>query len=458
MISSMEITMKNLLLLFLFTNLTACSIVTPIFNKPVKTNKIKAEKTIPTGAKAKLDDVSLILTFSGGGTRAAALSYGVLKELRNTTIPSSSKTFPRQRKTLLSEVDIISSVSGGSFTSAYYGLYGDRIFKDYEKRFLKKPVQTGLINTFLNPFNWRHLGNRSELVSSYYEKNIFGKKTFHDLRRDGPQIVINTTDISAGTAFSFTPENFRWICSDLGSYPVGRAVTASSAVPVLFSPLPLKNYSGCKPYSYQTKNSLVNRSRNDEQAFGVRKYQDKKRYPYLHLLDGGITDNLGIRSLLHVVSEHNNDFWQVMKSFGLQDTKKVAFIVVNAADSLSPLIARNRNSPSASNTMAAVSTIQLKRYNTDTLDLLSHNLKTWQRQVKKERCKETKKADCDDIKFYLVELNFKQLPPKEAQAFSLIETSMELPEKTVDGLILAGQYLLKNSPEFKTILKDLNAQ
>ncbi len=28
---------------------------------------------------------------------------------------------------------MISSVSGGSFTSAYYGLYGDKIFTDYEQ-------------------------------------------------------------------------------------------------------------------------------------------------------------------------------------------------------------------------------------------------------------------------------------------------------------------------------------
>ena len=65
------------------------------------------------------------MTFSGGGTRSAALSYGVLEHLRDTPI-----TIHNKKRRLLDEVDLISSVSGGSFTSAYFGLFGDRVFKD----------------------------------------------------------------------------------------------------------------------------------------------------------------------------------------------------------------------------------------------------------------------------------------------------------------------------------------
>ena len=32
------------------------------------------------------DDITLVLAFSGGGSRAAALAYGVLQELRDTRI------------------------------------------------------------------------------------------------------------------------------------------------------------------------------------------------------------------------------------------------------------------------------------------------------------------------------------------------------------------------------------
>ena len=79
------------------------------------------------------DELRILLSFSGGGTRAAAFSYGVLELLADTMIEWGG----RQRR-LIDEVDVISSVSGGSFTAAYFGLFGDRIFKDFETRFLKQ--------------------------------------------------------------------------------------------------------------------------------------------------------------------------------------------------------------------------------------------------------------------------------------------------------------------------------
>src|SRR4051812_33188153 len=79
---------------------------------------------------ASSDDLLLMLGFSGGGTRAASLSYGILEELARTAVGDA----PAQHR-LLDDVGIISSVSGGSFTAAYYGLYGDRIFSEFEPRF-----------------------------------------------------------------------------------------------------------------------------------------------------------------------------------------------------------------------------------------------------------------------------------------------------------------------------------
>src|SRR5215467_14362103 len=90
----------------------------------------------------------LVLAFSGGGTRAAALSYGVLEELRRTIIPG-----PPQRR-MLDEVDVITGVSGGSFTALSYALYGERLFTEYERRFLKRDVDSALVERALDPLNW----------------------------------------------------------------------------------------------------------------------------------------------------------------------------------------------------------------------------------------------------------------------------------------------------------------
>jgi NTE family protein len=105
------------------------------------------------GPVGNSEELLLILTFSGGGTRAAAFSYGVLEELRATEITLGGK-----KRRLSDEADIISGVSGGSFTAAYFGLFGERIFEDFESRFLKKNIQGALAaRIFLNPFNWVRL-------------------------------------------------------------------------------------------------------------------------------------------------------------------------------------------------------------------------------------------------------------------------------------------------------------
>jgi hypothetical protein len=119
------------------------------------------------------DQLVLLLTFSGGGTRAAAFSYGVLEAFRDTAVSIHG----RQRR-LLDEVDYISGVSGGSFTAAYYGLFRDRIFEDFETRFLKKNIQGDITRaTLFNPINWGKLFSayydRSDLAADYYNQHVF---------------------------------------------------------------------------------------------------------------------------------------------------------------------------------------------------------------------------------------------------------------------------------------------
>ena len=125
----------------------------------------------------------VVLAFSGGGTRAAAFSYGVLEELRRTQLV----TRQGKRVRLLDEVDVITGVSGGSFTALSYGLYGERLFDDYERRFLKRDVQGDLLSRFVNPENWSALWSsgwgRSEMAAQMYDEILFNGATFGDLDR-----------------------------------------------------------------------------------------------------------------------------------------------------------------------------------------------------------------------------------------------------------------------------------
>ena len=42
---------------------------------------------------------------------------------------------------LFDAVDIITGVSSGSFTALAYGLCGERLFAEYEQRFLRRDIQ-----------------------------------------------------------------------------------------------------------------------------------------------------------------------------------------------------------------------------------------------------------------------------------------------------------------------------
>ena len=211
------------------------------------------------------DDMSLILAFSGGGTRAAALAYGVLQELRDTSLGSGEN----QRR-LLDEIDVITSVSGGSFASAYYGLHGDRIFDDFEDVFLRQDFQGHLIRSLFNPAFWFSSTGRTEMAVKFYEKQVFHDATFADMRKaGGPLVVINASDLGYGVRFSFVQEWFNLLCSDISSFPVARAVTASSAVPVLFKPVVVQNYMDCTQELPGRLTAAAERTAGDEQMTAV---------------------------------------------------------------------------------------------------------------------------------------------------------------------------------------------
>jgi NTE family protein len=200
----------------------------------------------PSRAEIRRDrgDTSLYLAFSGGGTRAAALAYGVMEGLRETVIESEDGT-----RTMLEEVDVLSGVSGGSFPAAYYGLFDDRIFEEFEPRFLRRNIQGAIIWRALIPWNTVALltpwYSRSDIAKGIYHKSVFEEATFQTLSdAKGPAIYINATDLSSGERFMFTQGQFDLICSDIQPLPIAYAVAASSAVPMLLSPINLRNHSG----------------------------------------------------------------------------------------------------------------------------------------------------------------------------------------------------------------------
>ncbi|MBA4373738.1 MAG: patatin [Thermodesulfovibrio sp.] len=413
----------------------------------------------------KSDDMLFFLTFSGGGTRAAAFSYGVLETLADTEIKKEGKS-----RRLLDEVDTISSVSGGSFTAGYYGLFGDRIFRDFEEKFLKKNVQGELLWRLFSPVNAARLlspyFDRSDLAAEYYDRHIFDGGTIGDIAaRKGPMIIINATDMTHGVRVGFTQDMFDIICSDLTNFPVARAVAASSAVPIVLSPLTVRNYGGSCNYAMPEPITRVLRENNisDRRFYlvnnNIKPYLDSEKKPYLHLIDGGVADNLGLRAIVDRIV-FRGDFWKTIRNTHHENVRKVVFMVVNAETQPDSALDRMESPPAFAAMLESYATIAIERYNVETIALLKENLKEWAGQVRAGRCSgrtvSTEPGSCGDIEFYMVEVNFDALTDEaERWYFKRLSTSFTLPPEEVDSLRTAARRILSESTEFLRLLQDL---
>jgi len=410
------------------------------------------------------ENLLLFLTFSGGGTRAAALSYGVLEELKKTEV-----TIDGKRRRLLDEVDGISSVSGGSFTAGYYGLFGDRIFEDFESKFLKKNIQGALLLGVLNPFNWFKLFSgifgRSDLSAQYYDKHIFEGKTFGDMAaRKGPIIVINATDMSYGTRIGFTQDAFDLICSDLSSYRVARAAAASSAVPMALTPITLRNYAGTCGHKMPEgfEEMLKNRTVSERQFYlanNLSVYLDSEKKRYIHLVDGGVADNLGLRAILDRVIGRGS-VWESIKGTPGEKVQKVVLIVVNAETEPDKKWDRIEKIPPFGAMASSYSSIGIERYNEETIALLKESVKSWADEIRIQRCKggviSVEPGSCGDIQFYVVEVKFDALKDEaERMYFKRLPTSFKLAPEQVDKLRDVAHRLLVNSEEYQRFLSSL---
>jgi len=406
-------------------------------------------------AERPMGDVLLVLAFSGGGTRAAALAYGVLQELRDTRVPVGGT-----EKRLLDEVDLITSVSGGSFTAAYYGLYGDHTFVDFEDRFLRRNIQGRLIFELFRPLNWFRLASsffdRSELAVELYDREIFDRATFADLEAaHGPFIQINAADLAAGSRFTFFQPQFDLICSDLSQFELARAVAASSAVPGLLTPITLRNYAGgCgfqpPPWLEEALNDRKGGSlRRLRVAQVVASYLEGKRQ-YIHLVDGGVADNLGLRGPLENVILVGG-IRERFDMLGNARPTHIAIVVVNAEVHPEPEFSLTPAAPSLLMMLGAVSGVQIYSYNFETIELLRASLANWAREIPPD-------AQGGPVQTYLSQVAFEYIQDSEERAyFNELPTSFRLDDEAVDRLIAIGGRLLRESADFQRLLAALRS-
>ena len=400
--------------------------------------------------------VIVLVAFSGGGKRSSAFGYGVLKGLRDYVV----NTEEGQRR-LLDEVAYVSAVSGGSFPAAYYGLYRDKIFTDFEKDFLKRDIQSYIYGTYLLPWNMRWIVDPSfgtnDRMAQVYDDLMFHGATYADLQRKGrPMVSINATDVDYGNIFPFTQDYFDLICSDLSSYPLARAVAASNGFPILFSAITLKSYAaqcgGRTAHWLQLDPNEDQLSRRRFIADMARQYMDPNETHFVHLLDGGVSDNLGLRGVtnaLILLGSHR-------ELFAASRLLQIRRILLISADGQAPgdtSGARRRTLTGLRQILNAVSGTTIDRYNFETLLLVRDEARKLAETLTKLRCQGGPiyaGHPCGDVKVSFVHLSLADIQdPALRSRLQSIPTGLTIPDDDVDLLENAGQGLVFDSPEIR---------
>lgn len=421
---------------------------------------------LPKAQTAEQDKIFVALALSGGGTRAAALSYGVMEKLKATPIHNGSST-------LLNEVDVISSVSGGSFTSAYYGLFRDHIFTDFKDKFLYRDIQGELIGKLFNPVNWFRLMspdfNRIDLAIEHYNETIFDKKSYQDLIDSGrrPFIAINATNLTTGNQFTFAQPTFDILGSDLSTLPVARAVASSSAFPFLLSPVSYKNYPAS--HGFEPSQDIIHGLNDEYSGPNPRRYQwaynqflyhaDKALHPYVHLMDGGLSDNIGARYIGDNFN-HTSGFLYQRKTA----IDELVVIIVNAKTQPPEHLDEDESPPDLIDVAYKTSTVSMDNYSFETIQMLSDMLNISSRAAQEilhcqaaidQHCRSGYQLPTLSHQFNVtvVEINFLNVsdPEKRRRLLSL-PTSFSLTKPQVDELIGVGAELLEQSKAFNDLL------
>jgi NTE family protein len=174
---------------------------------------------------------------------------------------------------------------------------------------------------------------------------------------------------------------------------------------------------------------------------------DAETKQYIHLIDGGISDNLGLRAGIDLLAAAGG-MRRLQRIQHFKDPDHIAMIVVNAETDPNPTIDLTLASPSFALLMNSVSGAQIRRYNFETLLLGDQMVR---------RAAEELSDSGRRVTSHMVHVGFDEIDDlAERRYFKTLPTSFKLSAKQVDELRRAGRRLLRDSQDFQELVAELN--
>ena len=417
---------------------TACSTAHYPINPPLKADLGERGYTVRhLDPGSNSDGLTVVMTISGGGYRAAALGYAVMEVLRETSFEWQGQT-----RNLFQELDFISAVSGGSLAAAYYAMDPQGFFSSFRPRVLDLDLQGELTRAALSPRSlWLQTSStfgRGDLLQEVLDDKVFAGVTFAQLSRQRPMVYINATDMRSGTRFEFSQDQFDHLCSDLNGVPLARAVAASMAVPLLLAPVTLWNHRRDCPVPIQPVDLPGMATRGN----------------YIHLVDGGLADNTGISGVLDHMSArgallHNNRVGE------FRGTRKRVFIVVDAQTEYAHPDDDSPNVPGLWRQLRSAIDVPIHRYSESNLARLEQTIAEWRRLPPTPADAGAAAAWIPAQNFHIVALSVAAARSNDAAAVRRMPTGLRITTSEIETIRHFVREELAASPAWQRLLDEL---
>ena len=417
------------------------------------------------------DDGSTVvaLAFSGGGTRAAALAYGALLELDALAIDDVP-----YRRTLVDNIRTVAGTSGGSIMAAYLGYKGKDGYQDFRERFLDQNAESSM-TTQVSPASLiktaMHGGaNDRNTLARWLDDNLFDHATFTALRRqDRPTVWITASDINNNTPFLFTEDTFAALCSDISQMKIAEAVGASAAFPIAFAPMVLRtprtNCNYRRPAWIQRALDAQNPSiRLQAYARALDSYQYNRKLDYVRLLDGGLTDNLGITGLTLQRASAATPYGPLSPREAVR-IRNFIFIVTDAGKHSEYEWSKTQIATHLGHVLLAASDTAIAAATRSGFDAVDLALNEWRHDLIRYRCGLSKEQvrkqrgtlvgwDCRDVNVTTEHLSFRNADADLFERLNKVPTRLRLSREDVDVVIEAGRQAVRRNANIQRIAKE----
>ncbi|HSV59742.1 MAG TPA: hypothetical protein VLJ19_12660 [Variovorax sp.] len=193
----------------------------------------------------------------------------------------------------------------------------------------------------------------------------------------------------------------------------------------------------------------------------ITNYQDSANRPYLHIVDGGVSDNLGLRGVLEAFEEleASPHFQQVV---GFERIRRIVVVVVNSRSAPTTDWDRSPTPPGIVAQLLQSSSVPIDHFSYESVELLKDIAQRWADKrrlaVAGRRLAGESRAQAEaavpGLEFDAIDVSFDSIPDeKERRYFMNLLTSFVLPPEAVDRLRELGGRLLRESTIYQRLLQ-----